>query len=256
MVNTIMALDDDNSIPVSCVMAGRPNRIKELRAALGWSQEKLAEACKPPTTQPQIQRLEKSNRGLDHGWMDRIAKAFGPPIEPGDLLPESSKMPFKVEPQPSLPESVFYAGATRDLSQHVRPETPFVAGARNLPILGHAKGGDEGHFIDNGMVAGMTYRPHALETVAGGYAVEIWNTSMEPAFKHGCLAFVNPSKQVAPGDDVVVQLADGQALIKQMVRRTESHLILRQHNPPDDIKIARKDVKSIHLIVDATRVRT
>jgi phage repressor protein C with HTH and peptisase S24 domain len=61
---------------------------------------------------------------------------------------------------------------------------------------------------------------------------------------------------VKPGDDVVVQLGDGQALVKTLVRRTETHLVLRQYNPAKDFKVDRATVKSIHLIVGTLRVAT
>lgn len=133
---------------------------------------------------------------------------------------------------------------------------PMVTATRNLPILGHAKGGEDAFFIDNGEIAGYTMRPHILDGVADAYAVEFWDTSMEPALKHGHLGWVHPRKPVKPGDDVVVQLNDGQALVKSLVRRTENHLVLRQYNPPKDFKIDRAAVKAIHLIVGTLRVAT
>ena len=133
---------------------------------------------------------------------------------------------------------------------------PMVTSSRNLPILGHAKGGEDAFFIDNGEIAGYTMRPHVLEGVADAYAVEFWDTSMEPALKHGHLGWVHPRKPVKPGDDVVVQLNDGQALVKTLVRRTEAQLILRQYNPPKDFKIDRALIKSVHLIVGTLRVVT
>ena len=133
---------------------------------------------------------------------------------------------------------------------------PMVTGSRNLPILGYAKGGEDAFFIDNGEIAGYTMRPHVLDGVSDAYAVEFWDTSMEPALKHGHLGWVHPRKPVKPGDDVVVQLADGQALVKSLVRRTETHLVLRQYNPAKDFKVDRADVKSIHLIVGTLRVAT
>ena len=133
---------------------------------------------------------------------------------------------------------------------------PMVTASRNLPILGHAKGGEDAFFIDNGEVAGYTMRPHVLDGVPDAYAVEFWDTSMEPALKHGHLGWVHPRKPVKPGDDVVVQLNDGQALVKTLVRRTDSHLVLRQYNPPKEFKVDRAKVKSIHLIVGTLRVVT
>jgi phage repressor protein C with HTH and peptisase S24 domain len=131
-----------------------------------------------------------------------------------------------------------------------------VTNTRNLPILGHAKGGEDAFFIDNGEIGGYTMRPHVLDGVADAYAVEFWDTSMDPALKHGHLGWVHPRKPIKPGDDVVVQLNDGQALVKTLVRRTESQLVLRQYNPPKDFKIDRADVKSVHLIVGTLRVVT
>jgi phage repressor protein C with HTH and peptisase S24 domain len=133
---------------------------------------------------------------------------------------------------------------------------PMMTGTRNLPILGHAKGGEDAFFIDNGEIAGYTMRPHVLDGVADAYAVEFWDTSMEPALKHGHLGWVHPRKPVKPGDDVVVQLQDGQALVKTLVRRTETHLVLRQYNPAKEFKIERSSVKSVHLIVGTLRVVT
>jgi len=134
--------------------------------------------------------------------------------------------------------------------------TPMVTGTRNLPILGHAKGGEDAFFIDNGEIAGYTMRPHVLDGVSDSYAVEFWDTSMEPALKHGHLGWVHPRKPVKPGEDVVVQLNDGQALVKTLVRRTDTHIVLRQYNPAKDFKIERGAIKSIHLIVGTLRVVT
>jgi len=133
---------------------------------------------------------------------------------------------------------------------------PMITGDRNLPILGHAKGGEDAFFIDNGEIAGYTMRPHVLDGVSDAYAVEFWDTSMEPALKHGHLGWVHPRKPVKPGDDVVVQLNDGQALVKTLVRRTDNHIVLRQYNPAKDFKVERGAIKSIHLIVGTLRVVT
>jgi phage repressor protein C with HTH and peptisase S24 domain len=126
----------------------------------------------------------------------------------------------------------------------------------DLPILGHAKGGDDAYFIGNGEIAGYTMRPRILKGVADSYAVEFWDTSMEPVLKHGHLGWVHPRKPIKPGDDIVIQFHDGQALVKTLVRRTDTHLVVRQYNPLKEIKIERAKVKSIHLIVGTLRVVT
>lgn len=51
------------------------NRIREHRIRLGWSQERLA--TEAGTSTQQISRLEKSQRGLDDVWLERLAGAMG-----------------------------------------------------------------------------------------------------------------------------------------------------------------------------------
>lgn len=56
--------------------------IKRLRKARGWSLEKVAAKCVPPTSYQQISRLEKGpnakeGRTVDFDWVERIAPAFG-----------------------------------------------------------------------------------------------------------------------------------------------------------------------------------
>lgn len=142
-----------------------------------------------------------------------------------------------------------------ELRAHSRAPGGLKAGAKDLPIHGYGKGGHGGYFIDQGALVGMTYRPNILADVQDAYAVEIWDHSMYPALKHGHVALVHPRKTPLPGDEVVVVLTDGQALIKELVRRTDKALVLKQHNPPEEIRIDRARVKLLHLIVDSPRVR-
>lgn len=62
-----------------------PNRIKELRESAGLTQQQLA--ARAGTSQPQIDRLEKSSRRLTQDWMNRLSRALG--CEPQDLLPNA-----------------------------------------------------------------------------------------------------------------------------------------------------------------------
>jgi transcriptional regulator with XRE-family HTH domain len=59
------------------------NRIKELRALKGLSQDKLAELA--GTNSGQIARLENGQRKLSQEWMNRLAPHLGVP--PGEILP-------------------------------------------------------------------------------------------------------------------------------------------------------------------------
>ena len=130
-------------------------------------------------------------------------------------------------------------------------------GARDLPIRGHAKGGSNGaYFFEQGVVQAYVERPWFLMGAPAAYAIYIQNDSMEPVFKHGHLAYVNPSVPPSPGDDVVIHLKDGQGFVKRLVRRTARALIAEQFNPARQLEWPTDGIEAIHLIVASLRVRS
>jgi transcriptional regulator with XRE-family HTH domain len=62
-----------------------PNRIRELREALGISQKGLAEMAH--VSPSALNKLEMGSRGLDLEWMRRLAPLLG--VSPAELLPLS-----------------------------------------------------------------------------------------------------------------------------------------------------------------------
>jgi phage repressor protein C with HTH and peptisase S24 domain len=126
-------------------------------------------------------------------------------------------------------------------------------GTRDLPIYGHARAGQEGLFMDNGKVQARVDRPHYLIGVTDGYGIYAVDSSMSPAFEHGWTVYVDPTRPTAPGDDVVIQLADDQAFIKRLKQVTAEHVVCEQFNPQQDVTFSRADVSAIHLIVGTYR---
>jgi SOS-response transcriptional repressor LexA len=129
-------------------------------------------------------------------------------------------------------------------------------GPRDLPVVGHARGGQEGYFFDNGLIESYAERPWFLLGQPNAYAVYVNDGSMEPVLRHGQLVYVSPAVPPTPGDDVVVQLTDGQGLIKRLQRRTARHLVLEQFNPEKRLEIPVGSVRSVHLVVAVLKVRT
>ena len=60
---------------------------------------------------------------------------------------------------------------------------------------------------------------------------------------------VNPFKPPTRGRDVVVYKKGDAALIKQFIGWTGDTLVLRQLNPPEEIRVPRSDVLECHLVV-------
>lgn len=68
-----------------------PNRIRELREAIGLSQAELARRVNCDSTT--LNKVENGKRGLDLDWMMRLAPALTTadrPVAPADLLPRSA----------------------------------------------------------------------------------------------------------------------------------------------------------------------
>jgi transcriptional regulator with XRE-family HTH domain len=89
------------------LMADLPNRIRELRMAHDWSQDRLAE--KVGCSKMQISDLERGNVSLTVEWMRRLAAALG--VTPGELLNQ--------EDNPLLP-----VGGERELVERYRHGSP------------------------------------------------------------------------------------------------------------------------------------
>lgn len=145
-----------------------------------------------------------------------------------------------------------------DLSPIPVPHKLFGAGnTRDLPVRGHAVGGQDGWFALNGDVLNMVGRPPALQGVREGFAVYVQGTSMEPRYFEGEIVYVDPTRPARKGAHVVVELHHPDrdtpiAVIKRLVAKTPSKVVLAQYNPRrDDIDYPLERIKGIYPIVAA-----
>jgi phage repressor protein C with HTH and peptisase S24 domain len=148
-------------------------------------------------------------------------------------------------------------GAAHDLPRPGRGRPPSTSAGTTarpapepdrIPIRGAARGGtDQEMFLDDGI--GYTARPANLGGVREAYAIYMVGDSMEPRYEQGWLLHVNPFKPPKRGRDVVVVKQGNAVLIKQFVGWEGDHLVLRQFNPPDTLRIPRSEVRQCHLIV-------
>lgn len=126
---------------------------------------------------------------------------------------------------------------------------------RDLPVLGHAIGGNDGEFVMNGQVNEYAERPLTLAGVSNAYAVYVNGTSMEPRLMEGWLLHVHPAKPPTTGSFVVVQVqgppgsAAPHAFIKEFVRRAGGKLIVKQHNPERELEWPLSSVVSVHRVI-------
>lgn len=216
-------------------------RVKEIRKAMGLSLEQLAALfTDPPISRAGVNKWELGG-GISDKHLNQLAKISGYRkswIIDGDL-------PKKIA-QPNIEDKLTQGGTP--------PILPVSPGARDLPILGGAKGGADGVFLDNGTHFGMTERPPSVTGVPSAYAVEIYEDSMAPRFEPGETVPVHPHRTVVQGDDCVVQIGpeedggDIHYLVKRFVSRNADHLVLEQFNPAKKLKFQSDRVIAVHKI--------
>ncbi len=121
-------------------------------------------------------------------------------------------------------------------------------GAKDLPIVETAKAAF-GVRLDRERVSKLTERPAYLRRVMTAYALTIPDESMSPAFEPGWLVYVDPTETAEVGDNVIVELTDGRAVIRRLVRKSKTGVTLRQFNPKKDMQIKADQLASLHCVV-------
>ncbi|HUY68240.1 MAG TPA: LexA family transcriptional regulator [Alphaproteobacteria bacterium] len=194
------------------------NRIREFRAARGWSLRQLAE--RSGTSKSQVDKLEKGDRRLTVEWMVRLAKPLQ--CDPRDLME-------------SAPFQTVGFGAARAAA------SPVARGNALIPVRKTTRG--------NAQPIDQIPRPYYLAHVKDAYAILIEDNSMIPMYRPGQLLFVNPYKIPQPGGGVVVTDKKDTVQIREFVRATTKTVILRAYKPkPRDITLPLTSVAAIHTV--------
>jgi phage repressor protein C with HTH and peptisase S24 domain len=130
------------------------------------------------------------------------------------------------------------------------------SGARRIPLIGMAQAGGDGFFDDGGYPVGGSWDEVSIPEVGDphAYALEISGDSMEPVFRDGDMVVVSPAAPIRRGDRVVVRTARGEAMAKQLVRRSARRIELKSLNPEHpDYVFDLADVAWMHRIVWASQ---
>jgi phage repressor protein C with HTH and peptisase S24 domain len=131
-----------------------------------------------------------------------------------------------------------------------------------LPLLATALAGEWGTpgsriellEIESGRSIERLPRPPSLVADSEAYAITVVGDSMWPRFRPGRRIAVSPRSAIAIGDDVLVVLSASSSpgsrlvLLKELVRRTSTHLELRQFNPDATFSISTAEVEMIHKV--------
>lgn len=131
-----------------------------------------------------------------------------------------------------------------------------------LPLLATALAGEWGTpgsriellEIENERWIERLPRPLSLAVDGEAYAITVVGDSMWPRFRPGRRIAVSPRSPIAIGDDVLVILAKRSSagnrlvLLSELVRRTSTHIELRQFNPDAALSVSTAEVETIHKV--------
>ncbi len=174
-------------------------------------------------------------------WVVRLARALD--VDPAELTEAGPMTPVPISRANGVGVPT---GASAFASK--RPSD------RSLPVLGHAEGGSgKLQLPADESPVDWTFRPPQLEHVPTAYAIIITGQSMEPAYDEGDTLWIHPGLPVPAGQDALIVMNDAAALVKRVVRKTETHLIVRQFgdSPGELPPIPLTEIRSIHRIVGA-----
>jgi phage repressor protein C with HTH and peptisase S24 domain len=224
-------------------MSGIGLRIKAVRAERKVSLEWVAERV--GVRYQTIQDLENgTSQGSKH--LLKIARALG--VQPNWL--ETGTGPKDIESSNERETSGAKPTAPQALPANEQPEL--------LEVRGMAEGGPDGWSPWNGEVIQYIRRPDNLIGVPGAYAVYVMGGSMAPRYHQGELVHIHPGKPVTPGAYILIQkkpAAEGEpplAVIKRLVRRSGSKIVVAQHTPAKEFEIKAGEVLSLHRVVGSS----
>ena len=216
--------------------------------------------------------LRGKSKTAQIGTLAGLAKALGGDLSMFASVPEGAAPPpppaFDRLPRDNL---VNFAG---ELVNFAGGPPPFQLWPKDIPVWGTAIGSEmsingvrvEQTSLETFDIVEMVRRPPSQAGNAKLYALYVAGSSMEPRHEPGDLVYVDPRRAPQIGDDVVVQLRDGNghdgdervtcALIKRLVRRTADGVELEQYNPPARFVVEKKHISAMHRVVRLSELAT
>lgn len=120
-----------------------------------------------------------------------------------------------------------------------------------VPVVGTTQGGPPDRLWDE-LCYPVGYSDEYLEVSTPdqhAYALRVVGNSMAPRIMEGEWLLVEPSKEVYPGDDVVVKTVDGEVMVKRLISDRDGRLVLASINEAfQQITIPTSNVVFLHYV--------
>lgn len=134
------------------------------------------------------------------------------------------------------------------------PMPPGYEANAPVPVYGYAAGSapsgkGSGLNLTNGEVVDWAPRHPLLTGIRDAFAIYVFSDSMEPRYFRGELVYVHPGRPAEAGKDCVIEMKNGDAYIKQFVKRGDTKITVRQYNPAGQSEVPLKDIKAIYAVI-------
>ena len=125
-------------------------------------------------------------------------------------------------------------------------EIPVIAEGDAFPERGRDRGKEKGAILH------WTARPGSLHD-PDAYGVRICGDSMLPAHRPNMIALVSPGLRVQDGDEVYVEFASGECLVR-LVHTIQGGFMLQAYNPAHTARFVKpREVRAMHVILYSRR---
>lgn len=225
-------------------MESMGERVRYMREQTGLSQARLAEMA--GTSQQAIQQIE-SGKTERPRFLHEIAQALGVTIDwlkTGQDGPVATRTLRQIADYLNIPASELTGetGATGVMGNAFGPDM--------VPVYGYVSGSD-GHYValNDGNIVEYAPRHPAQKGLKDAFKVYVLGDSMEPRYFENEIVAVHPGRLPSKGEDCVVLMHDGHAVVKRYMGQDDTRIHVAQYNPPREFTIAKSDIERIFVVV-------
>lgn len=210
------------------------NNLKKLRLSRGWTLEYSAKLAS--TSNQHLHRLESGKARLNVDWIEKFTEIYG--VSVGDIFSYAKGAENKKSILKSLQTPTTWGS-----------ETASRSATELIPLYGRANGSDNRMIMHPDSEIGRIPAHPAQDGYKHDlkFSMDIAGSSMEPMMSDGDTAYAILHQSPQKEGPCIIECHD-EALVKLFIKKTDKELILRQFNPPKDIKIPLSKVKSLHAI--------
>lgn len=230
-------------VPVSPGGTTMGDRIKAARVAAGLTQEQVARQFgikgsavtqwESDASRPESRRMGTLAAMLRVS-LDHLVRGEGPP-------PRGAPPP----PPMTIPD--------HDIATLLPNARPVELGRADLPVLGKAQGGPDGHFSLAESPIEWVARPAALAGIRDAYALVVENDSMTDfGLPEGTVMHVHPHRGPRTGGYCVLVKTNGDNFVKRYIARRGGKVVVEQSNPRKVLEFPEREIRAVHRITSVS----